>query len=719
MTQEELVHGLIERVTFHNPQNGFCVLRVKTQDSPDLITVVGYAGHLAVGEHIECNGRWHQDATYGKQFKADHLQCIPPSSLDGIEKYLSSGLIKGVGPATAKILIEKFGEEVFKVLENEPERLMAVSGITKKRKKQIIDSFAAQKSVKDIMVFLQSHGVSTTRAVKIYKYYGDAAISKVTENPYRLAKDIQSIGFKTADDLAVRLGCDLNSIERARAGVHHVLNMHCEHGHVAAAYQHLIDESAALLEIDSSIIQSAIDEEIKSGTLILEQLENQSCIFTVLLHQAERESTAHLLRILNGNLPWGEIDFPRAIAWVEEKTGLQLANSQKKAIEIVLQHKLAIITGGPGVGKTTVVNSVLKMMQAKRLSVSLCAPTGRAAKRMTETTNVTAKTIHRLLGFNPETRSFSHHEGNPLPIDVLIVDEASMIDIVLFHHLLKAIPDHAAVFFVGDVDQLPSVGPGAVLMDMINSTIIPTVRLTEIFRQASNSKIIVNAHRINQGEIPLPNEIHDSDFYTIYLNNTDEIQSQLIELVSKRLPDYTHCNPLSDIQVLTPMNRGGLGTIALNTLLQKSLNGEAEPKVIRYGFTFSPGDKVIQTVNNYDKDIFNGDIGYVTQVNLDKQMIKVLFDQHLVEYDFSDLDELSLAYAVSIHKSQGSEFPIVIVLLATQHYLLLAKNLLYTAVTRGKRLVVLVGEKKAINIAIKNNQDKNRLTTLSTRLRQC
>src|SRR3990167_1546900 len=357
-------------------------------------------------------------------------------------------------------------------------------------------------------------------------------------------------------------------------------------------------------------------------------------------------------------------------------------------------------------------------MQAKRLSVSLCAPTGRAAKRMTETTNVTAKTIHRLLGFNPETRSFSHHEGNPLPIDVLIVDEASMIDIVLFHHLLKAIPDHAAVFFVGDVDQLPSVGPGAVLLDMINSTIIPTVRLTEIFRQASNSKIIVNAHRINQGEIPLPNEIHDSDFYTIYLNNTDEIQSQLIELVSKRLPYYTHCNPLSDIQVLTPMNRGGLGTIALNTLLQKSLNGEAEPKVIRYGFTFSPGDKVIQTVNNYDKDIFNGDIGYVTQVNLDKQMIKVLFDQHLVEYDFSDLDELSLAYAVSIHKSQGSEFPIVIVLLATQHYLLLAKNLLYTAVTRGKRLVVLVGEKKAINIAIKNNQDKNRLTTLSIRLKQ-
>lgn len=713
----ERIHGVVERVTFHNPENGFCVLKVKVQAQQDLVTVVGNAPTISAGEHIECSGEWHQDKVYGQQFKANHyLKSIAPSTLEGMEKYLGSGLIKGIGAHTAKILIKNFGENVFTVLENEPERLMELSGIGAKRKEQIIRSWGEQKSIRDIMVFLQSHGVSTARAVRIYKTYGDTAILKVTQNPYRLAVDIQNIGFKTADELAVRLGQALDSIERARAGVHHVLQEHCHQGHCAAEYQHLIEASMTLLAIGEPIIKEALDKEIADENLMLEQIDNMKCVFPVYLHRAESESAKHLLRIRQKKRPWGEVDIEEAIPCVEKQTGLKLADSQKRAIDIVLKHKLAIITGGPGVGKTTIVNSILKIIQAKGLSVTLCAPTGRAAKRLAETTGLKAKTIHRLLGFNPETRSFKHHQNNPLPTDVVVVDEASMIDTTLLHHLLKAIPDHAALLFVGDVDQLPSVGPGAVLMDMIRSEVIPTVTLTEIFRQAADSKIIVNAHRINQGDLPLPNESNNSDFYTIYADTPEEMHALLIELVSERLPQYSGFDPMTEIQVLTPMNRGGLGSVVLNTALQKKLNGHSEPKVTRYGFTLAPGDKVIQTINNYDKEVFNGDIGFVSQINLNESLVKVSFDHRVVEYAFNELDELSLAYAISIHKSQGSEFPVVVMLLSVQHYMLLARNLLYTGVTRGKHLVVLVGEKKAVNIAVKNNRENKRLTKLAQRL---
>jgi exodeoxyribonuclease V alpha subunit len=656
---------------------------------------------------------------YGRQFKAHQsLKSIPPTTLEGMEHYLGSGSVKGIGAHTAKILIQAFGEETFNVLDKDPDRVMGLTGIGIKRKKQILNAWAEQQSVRDIVVFLQSHGISTARAMRIYKSYGDSAILKVSENPYRLTTDIPSIGFKTADDLALRLGRTMNSIERARAGLHYVLQEHCRHGHCAAEYSHLIKESVSLLNIDEAIIIDAIDKEIAVKNLVRDQIDNLSCVFPPSLYRSETEAAQNLLRIRQGTQPWGEINVSKMIPWVETQTGLQLADSQKHAIEIVLKHKLAIITGGPGVGKTTIVNSILKMIQAESLSVALCAPTGRAAKRLSETTGFKAKTIHRLLGFNPETRSFKHHQNNPLPIDALVVDEASMIDIVLLHHLLKAIPDHAALLFVGDVDQLPSVGSGAVLLDMIRSDVIPTVRLTEIFRQATDSKIIVNAHRINQGELPLQNDAAHSDFYTIYTESTEEIYTQLIELVSERLPQYLNCNLISDIQVLTPMNRGSLGSVALNIALQKKLNGEAEPKVTRYGFTFSPGDKVIQTVNNYDKEVFNGDIGFVTNVNLIDSIITVSFDNRIVEYTFNDLDELSLAYAISIHKSQGSEFPAVVMVLSVQHYMLLARNLLYTGVTRGKRLVVLIGEKRAVQIAVKNNRENKRLTTLSQRLKE-
>lgn len=714
----ECIQGIVERVTFHNPENGFCVLRLKIHNQNTLVTLVAHVVNISSGEYIECRGEWQQDKTYGKQFKAHYLKSILPHTLEGIEKFLGSGLVKGVGPHTANILIKAFGEDVFNVLENQPDRLLALPGIREKRKKQIILSFSKQKSMRDIMVFLQAHGISTTRAHRIYKMYGEAAILKVKENPYQLASDIQSIGFKTADELALRLGFPTHSLARARAGIHHVLKEYCEHGHCAADYQHLIEESMSLLNMTDTILKEAIDKEIEIKNLILEQINNKPCIFPLYLHRAESESASHLLRLIKNTLPWGEIDFIKAIPWVEKKTGMMLADSQKAAIQLVLKNKLSIITGGPGVGKTTIVNSILKMLQTKYLSVALCAPTGRAAKRLTETTSLKAKTIHRLLGFNPETRTFKHHETNPLPIDVLIVDEASMIDTLLLSHLLKAIPDHAALLFVGDIDQLPSVGSGAVLMDMIHSDLIPTVRLTEIFRQAADSKIIVNAHRINQGELPLPNDPKESDFFTIYTDTAEEIYTQLLELVSERLPRFAHCDPLSDIQVLTPMNRGALGSIALNIALQKKLNGEAEPKVTRYGYTFAPGDKVIQTVNNYDKEVFNGDIGYISQVNLKDNKLTVSFDHRMVEYDFVDLDELSLAYAISIHKSQGSEFPVVVMLVSVKHYMLLARNLLYTGVTRGKHLVVLLGEKKAIHMAVKNNKENKRLTKLSERLKE-
>lgn len=713
----DALQGSIERVTFHSEETGFCVLRTQVKGQRDLVTVIGNAASISAGEYIECQGHWVNDKNHGLQFKTLSLRVVPPTTLEGIEKYLGSGLVKGIGPHFAKKLVAAFGESVFEVIELTPERLLTLDGIGKKRQEKVTSAWAEQKAIRSIMVFLQSHGVGTARAVRIYKTYGDEAIEKVRANPYRLALDIRGIGFKTADTIAGQLGIAKDSLLRAQAGVRHVLQELCDNGHCAAAIIQLITASNKLLEIPTPIIEEAIQNELREENLIQDVINEEICIYPVSLYQAETKAAEHLKRLNQGEPPWGTINLDKAIPWVEEQTGLNLSASQQEALQTVLMAKLAIITGSPGVGKTTLVNSLLRIIQAKKLSIALCAPTGRAAKRLTETTKLTAKTIHRLLDFDPKTYGFKHNQDNPLPIDVLIIDESSMIDIVLLNHLLKAVPSHAALIFVGDIDQLPSVGSGAVLADLIASGKITTVRLTEIFRQAASSKIIVNAHRVNQGRMPLPNEGEASDFFTLFAETPEDIHNRLIEVVCERLPRYYQYNPIRDIQVLTPMNRGGLGSRGLNAALQQQLNGESHPTIIRFGTTFAPGDKVIQMTNNYEKEVFNGDIGFIEQIDLEEGIVSIAFDQAIKTYETNELDELSLAYAISIHKSQGSEFPVVVMPLSTQHFTLLARNLLYTGITRGKKLVVLIGQKKAIGMAVSNNKEASRLTKLAERLK--
>ncbi|WP_423063523.1 SF1B family DNA helicase RecD2 [Candidiatus Paracoxiella cheracis] len=714
--QLERIQGSVERVTFHSEETGFCVLRTKVKGRRDLVTIIGNAASITAGEFIECQGSWVNDKKHGLQFKTQQLRTVPPTTLEGIEKYLGSGMVKGIGPHFAKKLVTAFKEQVFDVIENEPDRLMELEGIGAKRKEQVTSAWAEQKVIRDIMVFLQSHGVGTARSVRIYKTYGDDAIEKVRENPYRLALDIRGIGFKTADNLASQLGIANDSLIRGQAGVRHVLQELCDNGHCAAEQQQLIKASVELLGIPVTIIEEAIQHEIQQENLVPDEINSERCVYPISLYTAETKVAENLKRLNTSTPPWGDLNIDKAIPWVEKKTGLQFAESQRHAIETVLRSKLAIITGGPGVGKTTIVNGFIKIIRAKGMSVGLCAPTGRAAKRLTETTGLAAKTIHRLLDFEPKTYSFKHNQDNPLPVDVLIIDESSMIDIVLFNHLLKAIPNHAALILVGDIDQLPSVGSGAVLSDLIKSSVMTTVRLTEIFRQAADSKIIVNAHRVNHGKMPLPNESENSDFFTLYAETQEEIHDTLIDVVARRLPQHYRCDPIRDIQVLAPMNRGGLGSRGLNVDLQRALNSNAEPKITRFGSSYATGDKVIQMTNNYDKEVFNGDIGFIERIDLEDSMVKIRFDQTVKDYNMNELDEINLAYAISIHKSQGSEFPIIVIPLATQHYTLLARNLLYTAITRGKQLVILIGQKKAIGMAVSNNKEANRLTKLADRL---
>ncbi|MDD2366737.1 MAG: ATP-dependent RecD-like DNA helicase [Desulfuromonadaceae bacterium] len=714
----ERLSGSVERVTFHSEESGFCVIRIKVKGKRELVTVIGSAATITPGEFVECVGTWHNDKTHGLQFKTTHLKTVPPSTLEGIEKYLGSGMVKGIGPHFAKVLVKAFGVDVFTVIEETPERMLSLPGIGKKRTDKVTAAWAEQKAIREIMVFLQSHGVGTGRAVRIYKTYGDEAIIKVSENPYRLALDIHGIGFKTADVIAGRLGIAPDSLIRAQAGVRHVLQELSGDGHCAAPHDTLIKESVKLLEIDEAILEEAIREEVTQENLVPEEIDGVPCLFLTPLHRAEQGVANSVRRILIGAPPWGKIDAEKALPWVEEKTGLSLSQSQQDAVCLALTSKTLVITGGPGTGKTTLVNSILKILAAKQLDILLAAPTGRAAKRMTETTGREAKTIHRLLEFDPQSFGFKRGRDNPLEADLIVIDESSMVDLVLMNKLLAAVPDSAALMIVGDVDQLPSVGPGAVLADIIASGSVPTVRLTEIFRQAATSKIIVNAHRINKGELPLRNETEElSDFYFIPAETPEEIHAKLLQVVTERIPKRFGLHPVKDVQVLTPMNRGGLGAHALNAELQKVLNGNSEPKITRFGTTYSPGDKIIQTVNNYDKEVFNGDIGQILEIDTEESSLKADYDGRIVEYEFGELDEVSLAYATSIHKSQGSEYPAVVIPLAMQHYMLLERNLIYTAVTRGKKLVTIIGQPKALGMAVKNKNATKRLTNLTARLR--
>ena len=611
-------------------------------------------------------------------------------------------------------MVQAFGEKVFDIIEAEPHRLREVTGIGAVRAKRITDAWAEQKIVREIMVFLHSHGVGTARAVRIYKTYGADAVQVMTENPYRLARDIRGIGFKTADAIAMKLGIEKTAMIRVRAGISYALTEAMDEGHCGLPTEQLGPLAIELLEVSKELVQTALDLELADGTVIADTLAETPCIFLAGLFRAEQVIAERVLRLGNGRLPWRYIDPEKALPWIEQKTGLSLAESQVAAIRLALVSKVLVITGGPGVGKTTIVNSILRILSAKGVHLLLCAPTGRAAKRMTEATGFEAKTIHRLLEVDPKAGGFKRNADNPLECGILVVDETSMVDVMLMQALMKAVPDNAALLIVGDIDQLPSVGPGQVLADIISSGSVPVVRLTEVFRQAAQSKIITNAHKINHGLIPdLSKPEGDSDFYFVQADDPETAVPRIVELVKTRIPQRFGLDPIRDIQVLCPMNRGGVGARSLNVELQAALNPAGERKVERFGWTFAPGDKVMQIENDYDKEVYNGDIGYIDEVDPDTSELTASFDGRAVTYGFGELDTLVPAYAATIHKSQGSEYPAVVIPVLTQHYTMLQRNLLYTGVTRGKRLVVLVGQKKAVAIAVRNVSGRRRWSKLN------
>ncbi len=715
----ESLSGLIERVTFFNEENGFAVLKVKAKGHRDQVTVIGSLPSVSAGEWVTAEGRWIQDREFGPQFKAEMLASTAPTTREGIEKYLGSGMVKGIGPIYAKKLVDRFGGQIFDVIETQSARMEELDGIGPKRRKRIKDAWAEQKVIRQIMVFLHSNGVSTSRAVRIYKTYGDDAIEKVRSDPYRLAKDIHGIGFKTADQIAQKIGIPVDSLLRAGAGLSHVLIEATGDGHCALPVELLRDEAGKLLLVDEKIVTEALERTLASRDLVKETISGQELIFLPHLKRAEEIIAARIRSLAAAPAAFPAIDFAKAIVWSQEKTGKELAPSQREALKLALSSRALVITGGPGVGKTTLVNAILLILRAKEVRCLLCAPTGRAAKRLSETTGVVAKTIHRLLEVHPATGTFTRNEANPLDCDLLVVDETSMVDVTLMANLLRALPTKASLLLVGDIDQLPSVGPGMVLRHLIESKIVPVVRLTEVFRQAAHSRIIINAHRINEGQMPeTAPKGGESDFFFIEREEPELIAAMLVEMVKTRIPAKFRLDPIRDIQVLCPMNRGSLGIRELNVRLQNELNPAraAEPSVEKFGWQFRLRDKVIQTQNDYDKDVFNGDIGQIVKIDPVEKEVTIRFDPREVVYDFGELDEISLAYAITIHKSQGSEFPAVVTPLATQQYLLLQRNLVYTGITRGKQLVVLIGQRKALGIAVRNHKTEHRFSGLLARL---
>ncbi len=715
----ESLSGLIERVTFFSEENGFAVLKVKAKGHRDQVTVVGSLPSVSAGEWVTAEGHWVQDREFGLQFRAGMLSSTAPTTKEGIEKYLGSGMVKGIGPIYAKKLVDRFGEQIFDIIEAQSARLEELEGIGPKRRKRIKDAWAEQKVIRQIMVFLHSHGVSTSRAVRIYKTYGEDAIEKVRSDPYRLAKDIHGIGFKTADQIAQKIGIPVDSLLRACAGLSHVLVEATSDGHCALPVELLKDVAGKLLLVDAKIVTEALERTLASNDLVKETINGQELIFLPHLKRAEEIIAGRVKSLCGSPSAFPAINFEKAVVWCQEKTGKELAPSQRDALKLALSSRALVITGGPGVGKTTLVNAILLILRAKKVRCLLCAPTGRAAKRLSEATGVEAKTIHRLLEVQPATGSFTRNEANPLACDLLVVDETSMVDVVLMANLLRALPPKASLLLVGDIDQLPSVGPGMVLRHVIESEVVPVVRLTEVFRQAAHSRIITNAHRINEGQMPeVPAKGGESDFFFIDRVEPDQIAATLVEMVKTRIPAKFRLDPIRDIQVLCPMNRGSLGIRELNVRLQNELNPARADELFveKFGWQFRPRDKVIQTENDYDKDVFNGDIGQIVKIDPVEREVAIRFDQREVVYDHGELDAIALAYAITIHKSQGSEFPAVVTPLAMQQYLLLQRNLVYTGITRGKKLVVLIGQRKALAMAVRNNRTENRFSGLLARL---
>ncbi len=706
-------------MTSHDAESGFAVLRVQPNGRRGLVTVVGHIPNATAGEFVEATGGWVQHREYGTQFKADTLRTMPPHTRDGIVKYLGSGLVKGIGPHFARKIVDVFGERTLEVIDESPTFLKEVKGIGARRIQRIRESWQQQKAVRGIMVFLQSNGVGTARAVRIYKTYGERALELVRANPYRLAADVWGFGFQTADELAQRLGIDRGSPLRARAALRYVLQQLSTEGHVGYPEDGVIDRTAELTGIDRAVVAAAVEDGKREDELVRDPGGEEPWLYLKPLFLAELGAARSLHALTAGSHPLVGLDSEASLSWVEKRIGLELAPLQRDAIRQAASQKVLVITGGPGTGKTTLVRGILEVFAGRGRRCALCAPTGRAAKRLSETTGREAKTIHRLLEFDPALGGFKHDRGKPLDLDLLVVDEASMVDVALMNKLAQAVPPHACLVLVGDVDQLPSVGPGTVLADVIASGVVPVVRLTEIFRQAGASWIVRAAHAVNAGEMPESAPPGRGDFYFVEADDPETIINRIITMVRERIPARYGLDPFRDVQVLTPMNRSELGTANLNARLQAVLNpprGGAE--VERFGWRFRAGDKVIQTQNDYDKDVFNGDIGRVSDVNAHDQELTVEFDGRPVTYDFGELDELALAYACTIHKAQGSEYPAVVIPLHGQHFMMLQRNLLYTGITRGKKLVVVAGSRKALSAAVQRRESALRYSALGRRLRE-
>ncbi|HEY8019562.1 MAG TPA: ATP-dependent RecD-like DNA helicase [Thermoanaerobaculia bacterium] len=718
------LHGVLERVVFVNEENAWSVVRLAVPGEREPVTAVGNLLGVQPGENLRLEGQWIVDPKYGRQFKIASYSIVAPSTREGIQRYLSSGMVRGVGKEMAKRLVARFGLETLAVIEREPERLKEVSGIGPKRRAEIQRAFLEQREAREVMVFLQSHGVATGHAIKICKRYGEDALRQVREDPYRLAIDIHGIGFKSADRIAGALGFAKTAPQRVEAGVLHVLGEAADRGHVFLPGPRLTEEAARLLEIPAAPVAAAVEALARAEQIVVEPLPAPSgspaegtdrareAIYLKPLHAAETGLAARLRALLaQAALPL-QIDAERAVAWFERKEGVTLAPAQREAVRQGLTSKLLVVTGGPGTGKTTLVRGIVRILEKKGRTIALAAPTGRAAKRLSEATGMPAATIHRLLEFDPRSRRFLRDRERPLACDLLIVDEASMLDTVLAYHLLKAIPNGGRLILVGDVDQLPSVGPGRVLADLIRSRAVGVAELDFIFRQGERSQIVANAHRIRRGELPVVPRDEASDFFIADRGRPEEVLETLIDLVTRRIPARFGLDPFEEIQVLSPMSRGLLGTANLNQVLRDVLN----PRGTTVAHGLRLGDKVMQVRNDYELEVWNGDLGRVTGVDSEGERLEVAVDGRRILYDFVNLDELVLAYACTIHKSQGSEYPCVVVPVHTQHHVMLQRNLLYTAITRARRLAVLVGERRAVAVAVGNGRTGTRFTGLAERL---
>jgi exodeoxyribonuclease V alpha subunit len=713
--------AVFERVTFANPENGYTVgqFRLSGEDRP--VTAVGNLFGANVGETLKLKGAWQEDRRFGRQFRIQSFVPVLPATVEAIENYLASGLIKGVGKVRAKRIVEHFGRDTIKALDEGPERLFEVNGIGRKTADGIHSGWTQQKAIREVIIFLQRYGVSPSWAIRLYKAYGDQAPIILRTDPFRLALEIHGIGFASADKIAQAAGLAHDDPKRVQAGVKHRLGEFAHDGHTFAPYDLLEAEAARMLEVEPPNVREAIVELFQTETIICEKLpEGDKAVYDAALHHAETAVARALGRVAAGRKKWPAIDAEVERAAFETQFKFQFAARQREALALATEGKSLVLTGGPGTGKTTTLRGIIHILSAHGVSIALAAPTGRASKRLAETVKMPASTIHRLLKWNPQKGAFTYNESNPIEADLIVIDETSMVDIVLAHHLMRAVRPDSSILFVGDIDQLPSVGPGNFLADVIASGLIPVVRLNEIFRQAARSLIVVNAHRINQGEFPIvkpSKDFKNPDFYFIAKDEPLEALETVKELVRERIPKRFGLHPQDDIQVITPMRRGELGVSNLNEVLQTMLNPDKRV-LMRGGSAFRPGDKVMQIRNNYDLEVFNGDIGRIDSINAEDQRVEVLFEGRTVIYPFDELDDLTLAYAITVHKSQGSEYPAVVLPMHTQHYILLQRNLFYTALTRGKKLVCIVGSRRALRIAINNAKMRTRFSGLRQRLQQ-